>query len=137
MEARVKWSEGRTFVGTSASGHSVTFGNAYGDGERPGPSAMELLLMGVGGCSAYDVVSILEKSRQDIADIDVVLTSERAETDPKVFVKVHLHFIVKGTGVDPKRVERAIGLSVDKYCSASAMIAKTAVVTHDFEVVEA
>ena len=137
MEARVSWSEGRTFVGTSTSGHSVTFGNAYGDGEKPGPSAMELLLMGVGGCSAYDVVSILEKSRQDIADVDVVLTSERAETDPKVFVKVHLHFIVKGTGVDPKRVERAIGLSVDKYCSASAMIAKTAVVTHDFEVIEA
>ena len=137
MEARVKWAEGRTFLGTSTSGHSITFGNAYGEGEKPGPSAMEMILMGVGGCSAYDVISILEKSRQDVKDVDIVLTSERAETDPKVFTKVHLHFVVTGTGVDSKRVERAIGLSVDKYCSASAMVAKTAEVTHGFEIVEA
>ncbi len=138
MEARVKWAENRTFIGTSGTGHSIVFGTKHGeDGVRPGPSPMELVLLGTGGCSAYDVVSILEKSRQKIEDVQVELSAERAETDPKVFVKVHMHFIVIGRGVDPKRVERAISLSVEKYCSASAMVAKSAEVTHDFEVVEA
>lgn len=137
MEARVKWAESRTFVGTSGTGHSIVFGTKHGDdGVRPGPSPMELVLLGTGGCSAYDVVSILEKSRQKIDDVQVELTAERAETDPKVFIKVHMHFIVIGRGVDPKRVERAIALSVEKYCSASAMVAATAEVTHGFEVRE-
>ncbi len=138
MKARIKWAENRTFIGTSGTGHSIVLGTKHGDSDvTPGPSPMELVLLGTGGCSAYDVVSILEKSRQNIEDVQVEMTAERAETDPKVFVKVHLHFIVIGRGVDPKRVERAIGLSVDKYCSASAMVAKSAEVTHDFEVVEA
>ena len=137
MEARVKWAESRTFVGTSGTGHSIVFGTKHGDdGVRPGPSPMELVLLGTGGCSAYDVVSILEKSRQKIDDVQVELTAERAETDPKVFIKVHMHFIVIGRGVDPKRVERAIALSVEKCCSASAMVAATAEVTHGFEVRE-
>ncbi|GGE54258.1 OsmC family protein [Actibacterium pelagium] len=138
MKARIKWAENRTFIGTSGTGHSIVLGTKHGDSDAtPGPSPMELVLLGTGGCSAYDVVSILEKSRQNIEDVQVEMTAERAETDPKVFVKVHLHFIVIGRGVDQKRVERAIALSVDKYCSASAMVAKSAEVTHDFEVIEA
>ena len=95
---------------------------------------MELVLIGTGGCSAFDVVSILEKTRQDVEDVLVELDADRAETDPKVFTRIHLHFIIIGRNVDPNHVERAIALSVDKYCSASAMMAKTAKVTHDFEI---
>lgn len=136
MKARVKWAEKRTFVGTGGTGHSIVFGNPVGDDPRPGPSAMELLLIGTGGCASFDVISILEKSRQDVRDVFVELDADRAETDPKVFTRIHLHFVVKGRGIDPKRVERAVALSVDKYCSASAMMAATAELTHDFEVVE-
>ncbi len=135
MKARVKWVEDRTFLGTSGSGHSLVFGTR-GQGEStPGPSAMELLLIGTGGCSAWDVVSILEKGRQDVEDVVVELDADRADTDPKVFTGIHLHFIVKGRDLSQSRVARAIELSVDKYCSAAAMLAKTARVTHDFEVV--
>ncbi len=133
MKARVKWVEDRTFMGTSGSGHSLVFGTK-GQGEAtPGPSAMELLLIGTGGCSAWDVVSILEKGRQEVEDVVVELDAERAETDPKVFTRIHLHFVVRGRGLSEARVARAIELSVDKYCSAAAMLAKTARVTHDFE----
>ena len=97
---------------------------------------MELVLIGTGGCSAYDVVHILEKGREPIESVEVELDADRAETDPKVFTRIHLHFIVKGSGLNPAKVERAISLSVDKYCSASAMMAKTAELTHDFEVVD-
>ena len=97
---------------------------------------MELMLLGTAGCSAYDVVSILEKQRQRIEDVQVEVDADRAETDPKVFTRIHLHFIVKGRGVGAAKVEKAIALSVDKYCSASAMMAATAEVTHDFEVVD-
>ncbi|UWP89674.1 OsmC family protein [Aliiroseovarius crassostreae] len=136
MKARVTWAEARTFVGTSGTGHNIVLGTSHGEGGTPGPSPMELLLIGTAGCSAYDVVSILEKSRQKIEDVQVEVDAERAETDPKVFTKIHLHFIVKGRGVGADKVERAISLSVDKYCSASAMMAATADVTHDFEVVD-
>ncbi|KPN64386.1 putative redox protein [Aliiroseovarius crassostreae] len=136
MKARVTWAEARTFVGTSGTGHNIVLGTSHGEGGTPGPSPMELLLIGTAGCSAYDVVSILEKSRQKIEDVQVEVDAERAETDPKVFTKIHLHFIVKGRGVGADKVERAISLSVDKYCSASAMMAATAEVTHDFEVVD-
>ncbi|GHE90335.1 peroxiredoxin [Aliiroseovarius zhejiangensis] len=136
MKARVKWAEGRTFVGTSGTGHSIVLGTSHGDGGTPGPSPMELLLIGTAGCSAYDVVSILEKSRQTIEDVRVEVDAERAESDPKVFTKIHLHFVVKGRGISTDKVERAISLSVDKYCSASAMMAAMADVTHDFEVVD-
>lgn len=134
MKATVSWADDRRFIGTSGSGHSIVFGTKGSAEVTPGPSAMELLLIGTGGCSAFDVVAILEKTRQDIDDVIVELDADRAETDPKVFTRIHLHFIVKGRKVDPKHVERAIGLSVDKYCSASAMMAAVAKVTHDFEI---
>jgi putative redox protein len=136
MKARVKWVEDRTFVGEAGTGHSIVFGNAFGEGQKPGPSAMELVLIGTGGCTAFDVVHILEKGREAVEDVIVELDAERAETDPKVFTRVHMHFIVKGRGLSAQKVERAIALSAEKYCSASAMIAKTATMTHDFEMVE-
>ena len=136
MKARVKWAEGRTFLGTSGTGHSIVLGASHGEGGTPGPSPMELLLIGTAGCSAYDVVSILEKGRQRIEDVEVAVDAERAETDPKVFKAIHLQFTVKGRGLSDAKVARAIDLSVDKYCSASAMMAATAKVTHGFEVVD-
>lgn len=137
MKARVKWVEDRTFVGEAGTGHKIAFGVAHGaEGQKPGPSPMELVLIGTGGCSAYDVVAILEKMREAVADVTVELDADRAETDPKVFTRIHMHFVVKGRGLDPAKVARAVNLSVEKYCSASAMMAKTAELTHDFEVVE-
>jgi putative redox protein len=97
---------------------------------------MELVLIGLGGCTAYDVVSILEKGREAVEDVTVELDADRAEEPPKVFTRIHLHFVVKGRGLAPAKVERAIALSAEKYCSASAMLAKTAAITHDFEVVD-
>jgi len=137
MKARIKWVDERSFVGQSGSGHRIVLGAAPAPGEATaGPSPMELVLMGTGGCSAYDVVHILEKGREPVEDVIVELDADRAETDPKVFTRIHMHFIVKGRGLSRQKVERAISLSVEKYCSASAMMAKTATVTHDFEVVD-
>ena len=137
MKARIKWVEERTFVGRSGSGHNVVLGTAYGpEGKTPGPSPMELVLIGTGGCTAYDVVHILEKGREAVLGCEVELDAERAETEPKVFTRIHMHFIVKGKGLSTAKVERAIQLSAEKYCSASIMLAKTAVITHDFELVE-
>ena len=137
MKSRIKWVEDRTFVGQSGTGHKIVLGTATEPGgPTPGPSPMELVLMGTGGCSAFDVVHILEKGREKIEDVVVELDADRAETDPKVFTRIHMHFIVKGRGLSVQKVERAISLSVEKYCSASAMMAKTATVTHDFEVVD-
>ena len=137
MKARIKWVEKRTFTGESGSGHTVVLGTALGDdGRSPGPSPMELVLIGTGGCTAYDVVHILEKGRERIEDCQVELEAERAETDPKVFTRIHMHFIVKGRKLPPAKVQRAIELSAEKYCSASIMLAKTATITHDFELVD-
>jgi putative redox protein len=137
MKARVKWVEGRTFVGEAASGHKIVFGTTYGpEGLKPGPSPMELVLIGTGGCTAFDVVHILEKGREAIEDCIVEIDADRAETEPKVFTRIHMHFVVKGRGLAANKVERAIALSAEKYCSASAMLAKTATITHDFEIVE-
>ena len=137
MKARIKWVEGRTFVGQSGSGHNVVLGTAYGpEGSTPGPSPMELVLIGTGGCSAFDVVHILEKGRQPVEDCIVELSAERADQEPKVFTRIHMHFVVTGRGLAASKVERAIALSIEKYCSASAMLAKTATITHDFEVVD-
>ena len=137
MKARIKWVEERTFVGRSGSGHNVVLGTAYGpEGKTPGPSPMELVLIGTGGCTAYDVVHILEKGREAVEGCEVELDAERAETEPKVFTRIHMHFIVKGKGLSAAKVERAIQLSAEKYCSASIMLAKTATITHDFELVE-
>jgi putative redox protein len=137
MKARIKWVEDRTFVGEAGTGHKIVFGHAFGEeGQKPGPSAMELVLIGVGGCAAFDVVHILEKGREAVEDVAVELDAERAEQDPKVFTRVRMHFVVKGRGLAPAKVERAIALSAEKYCSASAMIGKTATITHDFEIVD-
>jgi putative redox protein len=138
MKARIKWVEDRTFIGESGSGHKIVLGTAFGpEGRTPGPSPMELVLIGMGGCTAFDVVHILEKGREEIEDLAVELQVERAQQDPKVFTRVHMHFVVKGHALAAEKVERAIKLSADKYCSASAMIAKTATITHDFEVLDA
>ena len=137
MKARIKWVEGRTFVGQSGAGHNVVLGTAFGpEGSTPGPSPMELVLIGTGGCSAFDVVHILEKGRQPVEDCIVELSAERADQDPRVFTRIHMHFVVKGPGLAESKVERAIALSIEKYCSASAMLARTATITHDFEVVD-
>ncbi|MER8909831.1 OsmC family protein [Mesorhizobium sp. M0601] len=137
MKARVKWVEERTFVGESANGHKLVLGTAFGpEGKTPGPSPMELVLIGTGGCSAYDVVHILEKGREAVEDCVVELDADRAEADPRVFTRIHMHFVVKGRSLSHDKVKRAIGLSIEKYCSASAMMAKTAEITHDFEVIE-
>ena len=137
MKARVKWVEDRTFVGESGTGHKIVLGTAFGaEGRTPGPSPMELVLIGTGGCTAFDVVHILEKGREAIEGVAVELDAERAEQEPKVFTRVHMHFVVKGRGLASSKVERAIKLSAEKYCSATAMIAKTATVTHDFEILD-
>lgn len=137
MKARIKWVEERTFVGESGSGHKIVLGTASGpEGRTPGPSPMELMLIGAGGCSAYDVVHILEKGREPVEDCSVELDADRAEEDPRVFTRIHMHFVVKGRGLSEKKVERAVALSLEKYCSASAMLAKSATITHDFVVVD-
>lgn len=137
MKARVKWVEDRTFVGESESGHKIVLGSAAGpEGRTPGPSPMELLLIGTGGCSAVDVVLILERGREPVEDCVVEIEAERATTDPKVFTRIHMHFVVTGRGLARPKVERAVNLSIEKYCSASAMMAKTATLTHDFEVID-
>jgi putative redox protein len=137
MKARIKWVEDRTFIGESGSGHKIVLGTAFGpEGRSPGPSPMELVLIGMGGCSGYDVVHILEKGREAIEDVAVELEAERAQQEPRVFTRIQMHFVVKGRGLALEKVERAIALSVEKYCSASAMIAKTAAITHDFEILD-
>ena len=137
MKCRIKWLDNMTFVGESGSGHSVVMDGAPEHGGRDlGIRPMEMLLLGVGGCTAFDVVSILKKSRQAIVDCEVEVDSDRAEEVPKVFTSIHIHFIVSGNGLDPAKVEKAVNLSAEKYCSASIMLGKTAEITHDFEIVE-
>lgn len=137
MKARVKLIEGVSFVGQSESGHSVVMdGSPDAGGKNLGVRPMEMLLLGMGGCSAFDVVYILRKSRQQVTDCVADLAAERADTDPKVFTRIHVHFTVTGKELDPKRVEQAVKLSAEKYCSASIMLGKVAKITHDFEVVE-
>ena len=106
-------------------------------GRNRGIRPMEAVLIGLGGCTAFDVISILKKSRQQVTDCVAELEAERADTAPKVFTRIHVHFVVSGTRLDPKKVARAIELSANKYCSATAMLGKTAEITHDFEIIEA
>ncbi len=137
MKARVKWVEQASFLGETESNHAVLMdGPPTAGGRNLGPRPMEMLLIGTGGCTAFDVVSILKKSRQAISDCYVELIAERAETDPKVFTKIHMHFVVTGKDIKPEAVEKAIKLSAEKYCSASIMLGQTAAITHDFEVVQ-
>jgi putative redox protein len=138
MKARVTWVEGRTFLGESGSGHAVVMDGAPEHGGRNlGVRPMEMLLLGLGGCTAFDVVMILEKAREPVADCRVEVEAERAETDPKVFTRIHMRYIVSGRGLDRAKVERAVALSKEKYCSASIMLGKVAEITTEIEIVEA
>ena len=126
-----------TFVGESGSGHAVVMDGAPEHGGRNlGIRPMEMLLLGLGGCTAFDVVMILHKSRQDIVDCEVSLDSDRSEQIPKVFTRIHIHFTVTGNNLEAAKVAKAVNLSAEKYCSASEILGKTAKITHDFEIVE-
>ena len=135
MRARVKWIEGVAMVGEADSGHAVVMdGPPDFGGRNLGLRPMEMLLVGMGGCTEFDVLLILRKARQEVTDCVVELTAERAETDPKVFSRIHVHFVLTGKGLSDKQVERAIRLSAEKFCSASIMLGATAKITHDFEI---
>lgn len=137
MKCRIKWLDHMSFVGESDSGHSVVMDSGPDSGGRDlGIRPMEMLLLGLGGCTSIDVVSILHKSRQPVSDCVAEIEAERASEVPKVFTRIHVHFIVSGKGLDPVKVGRAVELSATKYCSASLMLAKAAEVTHDFEIVD-
>jgi putative redox protein len=137
MKARIKWVEEVMFVGESGSGHSVVIDGAPEHGGRNlGMRPMELLLQGLGGCTAFDVMMILKKARQPVTDCVVEIEAERAESEPKVFTKIHIHFTVTGAGVSEKHVKRAIELSAEKYCSASIMLGQVAEITHDYKLCE-
>jgi putative redox protein len=135
MECTVKWIDGVSFVAETGSGHALVMdGAAEGGGRNLGPRPMEMVLLGTGGCSAYDVVVILKKSGQEISGCSVELKAERAETDPKIFTRIHMHFVLRGRNLKTSMVESAIKLSHQKYCSASIMLAKSAEITHDYEI---
>ena len=137
MKGTVTLQEGSTFEGVAGSGHRVTMDVAPEVGGRNlGLRPMEMVLLGLGGCTAIDVLHMLRKGRQPITDMRVELDAERADDAPKVFTKIHLHFVLTGAGLDPHKIERAINLSASKYCSASMMLNKTAEMTHDFEIVK-
>jgi putative redox protein len=139
MECTVRWAGvGMSFFAETGSNHLVAMDGAPdGGGRNLAPRPMEMVLAGSGGCTAYDVVVILKKSGQEVTGCEVKLSAERADTDPKVFTKVHMHFVVRGRALKRNLVEQAIRLSHEKYCSATAMLVKTAEVTRDFEIVEA
>lgn len=138
MKARLKWVDGVCFLGESGSGHAVVMDGApEGGGRNLGPRPMELLLLGAAGCTSYDVITILKKSRQQVSDCWVEIEAERAEEEPKVFTRIHFHFVVSGRELKADAVERAIRLSAEKYCSASIMLGKTADISHDFELRDA
>ena len=137
MKGTVTLQEGSTFEGVAGSGHRVTMDVAPEVGGRNlGLRPMEMVLLGLGGCTAIDVLHMLRKGRQPITDMRVALDAERADDVPKVFTRIHLHFVLTGAGLDPHKIERAINLSASKYCSASMMLNKTAEMTHDFEIVK-
>jgi putative redox protein len=139
MECTVRWSgDGMSFLAETGSNHLVTMDGAPdGGGRNLAPRPMEMVLLGTGGCSAYDVVVILKKSGQEVTGCEVKLTAERAPADPKVFTRIHMHWVVRGRGLKRNLVEHAVRLSHEKYCSATAMLSKTAEVTRDFEIIEA
>ncbi len=137
MKCRVKWLDHMSFVGESNSGHSVVMDGAPDAGGRNlGIRPMEMLLLGTGGCTSFDVISILKKQRQDVVDCVADMEAERATEIPQVFTPIHIHFTVSGRNLDHGKVKKAIELSANKYCSASKMMEQTAEVTHDFEIVE-
>ena len=137
MKARIKWVENATFVGESGSGHAVVMDGPPDMGGRDlGVRPMEMVLLGMGGCTAFDVVHILKKSRQDVTDCIAELEAERADSEPKVFTRIHVHFIVKGRDLNDTKVRKAVELSADKYCSASIMLGNAGVeISHDYEII--
>lgn len=138
MECNVKWYDGMSFIAETESGHLIAMDGAPDAGGRNlAPRPMELVLAGTGGCSSFDVVMILKRARQEITACDLKLSAERADSDPKVFTRIHMHFTVTGKNLKPEAVDRAVKLSAEKYCSASIMLAKTAEITHDWEIIEA
>lgn len=137
MKCRVKWLDNMTFVGESGSGHAVVMDGAPEQGGRDmGVRPMEMLLLGLGGCSAFDVVMILNKSRQNFVACHVEIEADRAVEIPKVFTRIHAHFVVSGKSLDAAKVEKAVNLSAEKYCSASKIFESTAQMSHDFEIIE-
>lgn len=137
MKTRIRWKQNVAFEAELDSGHRIFMdGSPDIGGQNLGPRPMETVLAGTGACSAIDVILILKKARQSVSDCYVDVEAERATTDPKVFTRIHFHFVVTGKQLDPAKVARAISLSADVYCSASAMLAKTANITHDFELIE-
>ncbi len=135
MKARVKWLEQSTFVAQSGSGHSVVLdGPPEAGGQNLGVRPMEMVLMGLGGCTAFDVVDILKKKREQVSGCVVEIEAERAETTPKVFTKIHVRYIVTGKDIKEESVKRAVELSAEKYCSVSLMLGKTAAMTHDYQI---
>lgn len=138
MHATVKWVGGAAFEGTPGSGHTVRMdGPPDFGGQDSGVRPMEMLLLGLGGCSAFDVVHILQRGRHPVSDCVVEVDAQRAESDPKVFTRIHMHYRVSGDGLGDAAVRRAVDLSAEKYCSASIMLAQVAELTHDYEVVNA
>jgi len=137
MKARVKWVDGALMLGESGSGHAVVMdGPEEHGGRNLGVRPMEMLLLGMGGCTEFDVLHILKKSRQDVRFCEVELQAERADIEPKVFTRIHVHFKVGGKGLKEKAVARAVQLSAEKYCSASIMLGETVQISHDFELIE-
>ena len=137
MNISVNWVDGLLMVGKSDSGHTITMdGPPESGGENLGVRPMEMLLLGVAGCTMIDVVTTLKKMRQDLSHCETKINAERATDHPKVFTNIHIQFIVKGKDLDSKKVDKAITLSAEKYCSASIMLGETATITHDFEVIE-
>ena len=137
MNISVNWVDGLLMVGKSDSGHTITMDGPPESGrENLGVRPMEMLLLGVAGCTMIDVVTTLKKMRQDLSHLETKINAERATDHPKVFTDIHVQFVVKGKDLDPKKVDKAITLSAEKYCSASIMLGETATITHDFEVVE-
>jgi len=138
LEIKVNWAGEAAFIGESGSGHKVVMdGPPEGGGRDLGPRPMEMLLLGTAACSSYDVISILKKSRQDVSDCRVVINADRADSEPKVFTKIHIHFKISGIDLKDKQVERAVSLSAEKYCSASIMLGATAEISHDYEILDA
>jgi len=140
MEVKVSWNgpSGMSFRAQTGSGHMVAMDGApEGGGHNLAPRPMEMLLVGTGGCTAYDVVLILQRGRENVLGCDVTLQAERASVDPKVFTKINFHFVVTGRNLKPAAVERAVKLSHEKYCSASIMLAHSVEMTHSVEIVEA
>ena len=137
MDCTVRWTGDMTFLAETGSNHLVAMDGAPdGGGRNLAPRPLEMVLVGTGGCTAYDVVLILKRGRHDVTGCEVKVTAERAPSDPKVFTRIHMHFVVRGKGLRREVVERAIHLSHEKYCSASIMLAKTAEITQDFEIAE-